>query len=174
MGHALVHRLFVAVQYVLLPSTRGWWDAQPLEGCYASARDLARIVVAAREGGTPDPSTSSRAEVVRAFLPARWIADMAAAGGHAAALVGPADPDAGGPTIHVQLLGPVQLLRDGVPVTSPELRRGRVRELLADLALHRGASRESIAAELWPDLDEAAADRNLYRAKNAGRNRLQS
>ena len=157
-------RLFLAVQYVLLPSTRTWWDAQPLDGCFAAARDLARTVVALRDGDAPDLSRLPAPEVIRAFLPSTWLAELAAASGSPAELVAAAGTDplgAPGAPVHIQLLGPVALLRDGTPVTSPHLRRGRVRELLAYLVVHRGATRQSIAADLWPDLGEAAAARNL-------------
>ena len=63
--------------------------------------------------------------------------------------------------LRLRVLGPLELRRDGVLVTAPELRRERVRQLLGHLVLHGQASRSAIAAELWPDLDEAAASRNL-------------
>ncbi|MGZ4666472.1 MAG: BTAD domain-containing putative transcriptional regulator [Frankiaceae bacterium] len=130
----LVDRAFLAVQYVLLPSTRTWWDAQPLAGCFAAARDLARTVVALRDGARPDRSRLPAPEVIRAFLPSTWVSELAAAGGSPAELVaaaGTGPPDALGAPVHIHLLGPVQLFRDGIPVTHPHLRRGRVRELLA-------------------------------------------
>ena len=161
----LVDRLFLAVQYRLLPETRAWWDSQPLQGCYAAGRELARVLVALDEGGNPDLARGAAPGLIRAFLPARWVTDLTAAGGRFAAMVAAAAPaalsDATAPSVHVQLLGPARLLRDETPVTSPLLRRGRVRELLAYLLLHHGARRERVAADLWPDLDEAAAALNL-------------
>jgi DNA-binding SARP family transcriptional activator len=59
------------------------------------------------------------------------------------------------------LLGPVELHRDGQPVGHPDLRRERVRQLLSYLALHPRTTRQRVAAELWPDLDDEAAGRNL-------------
>ncbi|GAB3314802.1 hypothetical protein GCM10027451_30040 [Geodermatophilus aquaeductus] len=67
------------------------------------------------------------------------------------------------PTARLQLraLGPLELRRDGVVVTAPELRRERVRQLLGYLVTHARPTRTAIAAELWPDLDDVAAGRNL-------------
>jgi DNA-binding SARP family transcriptional activator len=46
-------------------------------------------------------------------------------------------------------------------VVTPELRRERVRQLLGYLLTHDRPTRAAITADLWPDLDEAAAGRNL-------------
>ncbi len=46
-------------------------------------------------------------------------------------------------------------------VAAPELRRERVRQLLGHLLVHERPTRAGVAAELWPDLDELAAGRNL-------------
>jgi LuxR family maltose regulon positive regulatory protein len=61
----------------------------------------------------------------------------------------------------VAVLGSLALARHGEPVTDSELRRERVRALLAFLVAHRKTSRAVIMAELWPDLDERAAANNL-------------
>lgn len=63
--------------------------------------------------------------------------------------------------LHLRLLGPVTLHRDGAPVDAPDWRRERVRSLLAHLALHRHASRDQIGDDLWPALDAEAQSRNL-------------
>jgi len=55
----------------------------------------------------------------------------------------------------------MELRRDGVLVTTPDLRRERVRQLLAHLVVHRRPTRSALMAELWPELDESAASRNL-------------
>jgi LuxR family transcriptional regulator, maltose regulon positive regulatory protein len=57
--------------------------------------------------------------------------------------------------LHVAVIGPLEVTRDGEPVLVPELRRPRVRELLTYLVVHPRARREAAAAELWPDLDAA-------------------
>jgi DNA-binding SARP family transcriptional activator len=70
----------------------------------------------------------------------------------------PAVPNA---RLHLRVLGPLELRRDGVVVAAPELRRERVRQLLGYLLLHDRPTRTAITSELWPDLDDAAAGRNL-------------
>jgi LuxR family maltose regulon positive regulatory protein len=61
----------------------------------------------------------------------------------------------------LRLLGPVELLADGVAVDVPDWRRERVRSLLAHLALRGPVSRERLAEDLWPALDADAQSRNL-------------
>jgi DNA-binding SARP family transcriptional activator len=70
-------------------------------------------------------------------------------------------PTAGGPRLRVELLGPVRVLLDGHPVDEPELRRGRIRTLLALLAVAGPVRRERLMDLMWPDHDPAAASRNL-------------
>jgi DNA-binding SARP family transcriptional activator len=70
----------------------------------------------------------------------------------------PAEPAS---RLELRVLGPVELLRDGAVVAVPELRRERVRQLLGYLLTHDRPTRAAITADLWPDLDEAAAARNL-------------
>jgi DNA-binding SARP family transcriptional activator len=59
------------------------------------------------------------------------------------------------------LLGPVELHRDDQPAGHPDLRRERVRQVLSYLAMHPRTTRQRVAAELWPDLDDEVAGRNL-------------
>jgi LuxR family transcriptional regulator, maltose regulon positive regulatory protein len=61
----------------------------------------------------------------------------------------------------LRTLGPLELHRAGAVVLVPELRRERVRQLLAYLLTHDRPARASITAELWPDLPDSAAGRNL-------------
>jgi DNA-binding SARP family transcriptional activator len=61
----------------------------------------------------------------------------------------------------IAVLGPLAIARNGAPVTDGDLRRERVRALLAFLVGHRTTSRAAIIAALWPDLDERAAANNL-------------
>ena len=51
--------------------------------------------------------------------------------------------------------------RDGPEVADPDLRRARVRSLLAFLVGHRRTTRADVTAALWPDLDERSAANNL-------------
>lgn len=61
----------------------------------------------------------------------------------------------------IAVLGPLAIARNGQPVTDGDLRRERVRALLAFLVVHRTTSRAAIMAALWPDLDDRAAANNL-------------
>jgi LuxR family transcriptional regulator, maltose regulon positive regulatory protein len=63
--------------------------------------------------------------------------------------------------VDLAVLGPLALRRGRADVTGGDLRRERVRELLAFLVLHRKAARSAITAALWPDLDERSAANNL-------------
>lgn len=65
---------------------------------------------------------------------------------------------------YLAVLGPLDLRRDGPDgpeVTDPDLRRERVRTLLAFLVGHRVTTRADVTAALWPDLDERSAANNL-------------
>ncbi len=63
--------------------------------------------------------------------------------------------------LELGVLGPTTLRRDGRPVDHPHWRRERVRALLLLLMTRGGGTREELAGALWPDLDSAAALRNL-------------
>jgi LuxR family transcriptional regulator, maltose regulon positive regulatory protein len=61
----------------------------------------------------------------------------------------------------IDVIGPMRLARDGVPVDAPELRRARVRQLLSALVLHPALTRDQATELLWPGLDPAKAARNM-------------
>jgi DNA-binding SARP family transcriptional activator len=63
--------------------------------------------------------------------------------------------------VRVEVLGPTRVYIGGRLVDSPLARRARVRQLLALLAAEPDLRRERAMALLWPDLDQAAASRNL-------------
>ncbi|MDE0804841.1 MAG: BTAD domain-containing putative transcriptional regulator, partial [Acidimicrobiales bacterium] len=63
--------------------------------------------------------------------------------------------------VTIEVLGPMRLLHGGHVSTHPDWRRTRVRALLLHLILDGPATRERIAASLWPDFDSAKADKNL-------------
>jgi DNA-binding SARP family transcriptional activator len=67
------------------------------------------------------------------------------------------------PTAITQLdvLGTLRMSRDGIEVTDPDLRRERVRTLVAFLVSNRATTRMAITAALWPDLDDRSAGNNL-------------
>jgi LuxR family maltose regulon positive regulatory protein len=63
--------------------------------------------------------------------------------------------------IEIGVLGPMQIAVDGTTVDAPELRRARVRTLLALLVVHGKLSRDRAIDLLWPDRDGHDGSRNL-------------
>jgi DNA-binding SARP family transcriptional activator len=63
--------------------------------------------------------------------------------------------------LEISVLGPLQVAFDGSTATAPELRRARVRTLLALLAVHGTISRERAIDLLWPEHDVVRGARNL-------------
>jgi DNA-binding SARP family transcriptional activator len=61
----------------------------------------------------------------------------------------------------IAVLGPLEVCHDGVPAVARELRRERVRELLAVLVVEPTISRDRVVELLWPDLDPESGGRNL-------------
>jgi DNA-binding SARP family transcriptional activator len=55
----------------------------------------------------------------------------------------------------------MRLVRDGVPVDAPELRRARVRQLLSALSVRPVLTRDQAIELLWPDMDPEKAARNM-------------
>jgi ATP/maltotriose-dependent transcriptional regulator MalT/DNA-binding SARP family transcriptional activator len=101
------------------------------------------------DAGVDGPATSPTGSAATATAAKALLAAVPAAPPH--------------PT-YLAVLGPMTLRRDGAdgePVSDPELRRSRLRALLAYLVSHRHTTRSAVAAALWPDLDEKAAVNNL-------------
>jgi DNA-binding SARP family transcriptional activator len=178
-------RLFLALPYVLLPSTRPAIDALPLSGYHDRVRTLAHALVAARDG-------RAVADAVwtfpwRASVPDRWAAQLALQGPETIAheliedlgapgrrelrrlaassptarktlAVLPAVPDV---AVEIAVLGPLEIRRNGQEVVDAGLRRQRVRDMLCYLVVHPRTTRAQLAASLWPDLDDQAAAENL-------------
>lgn len=63
--------------------------------------------------------------------------------------------------LRIDALGPLTVHHDDEPLDHAAWRRERVRMLLAFLVVHRRTTREQAGVALWPDLDDAAASRNL-------------
>jgi DNA-binding SARP family transcriptional activator len=66
-----------------------------------------------------------------------------------------------GRTLEIRVLGPLEILHDGVPVSADALRRERVRQFVAYLVAEPVTTRDAVAAALWPDFDDATARNNL-------------
>lgn len=95
-----------------------------------------RAAAAWRAGG-PVPDESHRR-----FLPAAWLADSQ-------------------PVVRIEVLGHVEVRRNGETVEHPRWARDRVRELCLHLALVPHASRLTRAEALWTDLSSERAAANL-------------
>jgi LuxR family maltose regulon positive regulatory protein len=67
------------------------------------------------------------------------------------------------PTHHLRIgvLGGLRIERDGIVIDGPELRRARVRQLLAILVVEGTVRRERVLDLLWPDLGTEKAAGNL-------------
>jgi len=63
--------------------------------------------------------------------------------------------------LEIAVLGPLELSVDGTTATAPELRRSRVRTLLALLVVHGTLTRDLAIDLLWPDHGPASGARNL-------------
>lgn len=101
--------------------------------CHDPHRDLSAIVRSA-----PAP-VAEQAAVLLKQLPRRSLVDL-----------------------HIAVLGPLRLLRDGREVTDEDwVSRQRVRDLLMLLVEHRSIERGELAAMIWPDKSADAAARNL-------------
>jgi LuxR family transcriptional regulator, maltose regulon positive regulatory protein len=124
-------------------------------------RLAAELAVALHRAGRPEAVPLLDALALPGRRAARHLArertPLAAAARALLAAV-PAPPLRG---VELAVLGPLALRRGGENVTGGELRRERVRELLAFLVLHRKATRKAIVAALWPDLDERSGANNL-------------
>ena len=124
-------------------------------------RFAAELAVALQRAGRPEAVTLLDALGAPGRRAARGLArgrtPMAAAARALLAAV-PAPP---AQAVELAVLGPLRLRRGGEEVTGGDLRRERVRELLAFLVLHRKATRKAIIAALWADLDERSGANNL-------------
>ncbi|MGH9113386.1 MAG: AfsR/SARP family transcriptional regulator, partial [Acidimicrobiales bacterium] len=132
MVRALLHHRFAAELAVGLQGAGRPEGAALLDALGPVGRATARVIAA---GGT------SQAAPARALLSAV-----------------PAPPPQ---AIELAVLGPLALRRGGAAVTGGELRRERVRTLLAYLVLHRKTTRRTVIDALWPELDERSGGNNL-------------
>jgi DNA-binding SARP family transcriptional activator len=63
--------------------------------------------------------------------------------------------------VRIELLGGVELSRNGVRVVEKSWNRERVRQILCYLLIHSRTTRSGIMEALWPALDERSASANL-------------
>ena len=124
------------------------------------------LAVRAAAAGCPDGG--SLLETLRAWLPAtthrevEWLAVHGDATCQTTAARFLADlPDPAEGPLLIDVLGTLRLRAGPTEITKPELRRSRVRTLLALLVLRGTMRRERIADLVWPDLDQGAAAQNL-------------
>lgn len=75
--------------------------------------------------------------------------------------------------LELRVLGSLELLRDGIPVEDPALRRERVRALLHYLADRGDARRDELCRAIWPELSPSAASNNLRVTLSHVRNLLE-
>ena len=124
------------------------------------------LAVRASAAGCPDGSALVR--TLAAWLPSptrrevEWlVAHGDATCQTAAARLSEDLPDLTETTLSVDVLGRLRLRAGDAAITGPELRRSRVRTLLALLVLRGTLRRERICDLLWPDLEPMAAAQNL-------------
>lgn len=166
-------RAAVALVHVLCPDDRDAWAREATTPVHRVGVDLAVALEGVRAHDLsaverlawPAPGTA------RAHLPLAWLAELAVAG-FETGNPPPSDlvdllvakgrsplPEAARPSarpqpqsmLEVLAFGPIPIIRDGVVVENEDLRRRRVRELLAVLAVGRLQRREEIAELMWPD-----------------------
>jgi DNA-binding SARP family transcriptional activator/ATP/maltotriose-dependent transcriptional regulator MalT len=124
-------------------------------------RYVVELALAAEEAGRPDagPLLESLGQPGREAV--RTVAAAPGRRSRAARSLLAAVPVPPKQSTEIHVLGPIEIVRDGAPIVDADLRRERVRALLAFLVGHRTTTRAAIMAALWPDLDERAAANNL-------------
>lgn len=145
-----------------LPANALPWLRSDLLRAHVLPPHLAELAAAAATTGNPD------VEIVLSSLPGLRdrLEHIAEAGQEPPATwartrIGSL-PRRPGYDLRIRLFGATSLVRGGVTVADAAwVRRERVRELLAALALHRRISRQRAAALIWPDLPDDRAQANL-------------
>lgn len=124
------------------------------------------LAVRAHAAGCPDGDLLVRA--LSSWLPdatrqeLEWLATHGDAERRRVAALLLADiPAPGEVPLRIDVLGPMRLHLGDEELSGPELRRGRVRTLLALLVLRGPLRRERICDLLWADLEPTAAAQNL-------------
>jgi len=170
-------------QHVVAPNARKHWDAVPLHGHLAAARDLAGMVVRRREsGGSSFLRTVELPDVgmIRSQLHYRHAAELAVGLASIGRPEGATLLDAlGSPgraavrdlTDDRRQARAARALLSALPAPPPRSTylamlgasslRPRLQVLLAYLIEHRQTNRSHVMAALWPDMDGRAASNNL-------------
>lgn len=138
------------------------WPRAEVMRWFAPAAWLVEAVVRATAvGGRPPAALAealapSQREVIRR-LAGDADATVAAAARQWDTALGPMAPC----RLTICVLGALEVRMDGEETVAPQLRRERVRALLALLVVRRSVRRADAARALWPELDEEAALGNL-------------
>ncbi len=138
------------------------WPRPEVVRWFAPAAWLMEAVVrSTAAGGQPPPALADALAPTQRDVIRRLADDTDAAVAEAAAqwerALGPTAPY----RLSLGVLGPLEVGIDDEPTAPPQLRRERVRALLALLVVRRSVRRADAALALWPDLDEEAALGNL-------------
>ena len=162
-------RTAVALVHQLRADDRDGWAVDAAHPVHHLGVRLSEVLAAVRAGDLRPVAELEwpPAGLVRAHLPARWVrelVDAAETAGNPAPFelldaisTAPMEPSAalsatdGVVPLDVLVLGPLTLRRGGVDVEGPDLRRGRVRELLSLLAVDPVQRRDAVADAMWPD-----------------------
>lgn len=135
----LAHRPWLALSYVLVPSTRPHWDTAELGPGYAQARSCAQALVAWRESGRVEvvgtPATGE-IDLLANAIPVPWLAEWAAIAG--------ADGQALDAVSWLASVGGAGRQRLGALATG---RTSKVQRSAADL-LRRAGRRPSVTVEI--------------------------
>ncbi|MCB9373661.1 MAG: hypothetical protein H6518_12950 [Microthrixaceae bacterium] len=129
------------------------------------------FLAAAHAAGRPEAEKTT-AELFAALGPygreqvARWRSHPDPRLGDAAARLCRTVPAPPAEERRLGLLGPTTLSIGATESSHPDLRRERVRSLLAYLVVHRRTTRDAVIAALWPDADEGAGRRRLRTTLN--------
>jgi ATP/maltotriose-dependent transcriptional regulator MalT/DNA-binding SARP family transcriptional activator len=189
----------IAIVYLADDRVRECWDAAELGPMHRRARELARSLLAARDGHLDPSAELGPVASVVTSLPLPWSVELAvralavdcpdgdsllralaawlpaATSREVGWLAEHGDETCRAPaarllddlrerveeTLGIDVLGPLRLRAGDAEISSPELRRSRVRTLLALLVLRGPMRRERICDLLWPDLEPTAATQNL-------------
>ncbi len=128
------------------------WSTELVARAHDLGADWARLVAADLADITGDP--------VPALLEEHAASEDAslAAGAEALLATVPLRPST---PVTVELLGDLRIRRGGEPIDDPLMRRQRVRQLVALLAMEGSMSRWRVLDLLWPDADQDKGLRNL-------------